>query len=49
MDNQIKKGVIEICLLAIHLKKDTYECELSRALQKEFETSQKMEQERNIC
>jgi len=40
MDIQLKKGIIEICILAILFGKDTYECELSMTLQKEFETSE---------
>lgn len=40
MDIQLKKGIIEICILAILLSKDVYECELSMTLQKEFETSE---------
>lgn len=40
MDIQLKKSIIEICILAILFGKDTYEYELSRTLQKEFETSE---------
>jgi len=40
MDIQLKKGIMEICILAILFGKDTYECELSATLQKEFKTSE---------
>jgi len=40
MDIHLKKGIIEICILAILFSKDAYECELSMTLQDAFETSE---------
>lgn len=40
MDIQLKKGVLEICILAILLKNSCSEYELSVTLQEAFETSE---------